>query len=403
VTWRTIRLGDYVEERRETYEPRPDEALPYLGLEHIEQDTLHIAEVGCSADTHSTKRVFSAGDVLFGSLRPYFRKVVRPRFSGVCSTDITVLRAKDGFDHGFLHYFIADRRFIDYATNISSGTRMPRANWKTLAASAWRVPSLAAQRKIASILGAYDDLIENNLRRIQILEEMARLLYREWFVHYRFPGHEGVRMVDSPLGKIPEGWEIARVADVAYIQRGRSYRGKDIVEEGLPFYNLKCVDRGGDFRIEGIKRYTGRYKDSQTARPGDILVAVTDMTQERNIVAEAARIPDTGEEFGVFSMDLVKVTPGTGTPPEYLYGMLRFSPFSEEVKQYANGVNVLHLSPDRFAEYEFPIATDALRCRYADAVRPAYREVDILTRKNETLCVARDLLLPRLISGELDV
>ena len=70
-----------------------------------------------------------------------------------------------------------------------------------------RVPPLPTQRKIASILSAYDDLIENNTRRIAILEEMAQAIYREWFVNFRFPGHENVKLVDSPLGQIPEGWE----------------------------------------------------------------------------------------------------------------------------------------------------------------------------------------------------
>ena len=122
-------------------------------------------------------------------------------------------------------------------------------------------------------------------------------------------------MVDSELGPIPEGWEVNKVDTVADIYRGRSYRSADLVEENsLPFLNLKCVDRDGGFRRDGLKRYAGRYKDTQTAKPGDIIVAVTDMTQERRIVARAARVPEIGEEMLVFSMDLIKVMPrGTST------------------------------------------------------------------------------------------
>ena len=91
---------------------------------------------------------------------------------------------------------------------------VPGINLGILKALQVVLPPLPTQHKIASILSAYDDLIENNTRRIQILEEMAQMIYREWFVHFRFPGHEQVRMVDSEMGKIPEGWEVKKSRSV---------------------------------------------------------------------------------------------------------------------------------------------------------------------------------------------
>lgn len=207
-SWEKLKLSAFAEEVRDLYEPTKEESLAYIGLEHIEQQTLRLLGTGLSSETQSTKKMFKKGDILFGSLRPYFKKVVRPKFSGVCSTDITVVRAKSTADQVFLHYFISSDEFIDYATNSSNGTRMPRANWKVLSQSEWEIPPLPTQRKIATILSAYDDLIENNTRRIKILEEMAQALYREWFVKFRFPGHEKVRMVESELGMVPEGFEL---------------------------------------------------------------------------------------------------------------------------------------------------------------------------------------------------
>ena len=262
---------------------------------------------------------------------------------------------------------------------------------------------LPTQRKIAAILSVYDGLIENNTRRIEILEEMARLIYREWLVHFRFPGHEEVRMVDSPLGRIPEGWEVRKVSEVVDIYRGRSYRSADLVQGGLPFLNLKCIERDGGFRHDGLKRYGGRYKDTQEARPGDIIMAVTDMTQERRIIARAARVPDIGEGMFVFSMDLVKLVPREDVPSNYLYGMLRFSRFSDEVKQYASGANVLHLRPAHIEQFEFPLPPGYLTERYAALASIAYDQCDALLKKNQLLRRARDLLLPRLISAEIDV
>ena len=100
--WKISALGERAEEVRDLYEPNKEEESLYIGLEHIEQQSLRITAIGSSSDTISTKKIFQSGDILFGSLRPYFRKVARPKFRGVCSTDITVIRAKEDTDQGQL-------------------------------------------------------------------------------------------------------------------------------------------------------------------------------------------------------------------------------------------------------------------------------------------------------------
>ena len=94
------------------------------------------------------------------------------------------------------------------------------------------IPSVDVQRRIASILSAYDDLIENNTRRIAILEEMARRIYEEWFVRFRFPGHEQVKMVESELGLIPDGWFPSPVGECVTVHRGKSYKSAELADEG---------------------------------------------------------------------------------------------------------------------------------------------------------------------------
>ncbi|MBU4037526.1 MAG: restriction endonuclease subunit S, partial [Proteobacteria bacterium] len=237
--WKNSKLGEMAEEVRNLFEPKISQEYPYIGLEHIDQGTLKLNSVGQSTDTVSTKKQFKSGEILFGSLRPYFRKVVRPKFNGVCSTDITVIRPKKNCNAGFLQYFIANQSFIDHATNISSGTRMPRANWKTLCESEWQFPPLFTQRKIAAILSAYDDLIENNLRRIRILEEMAQNLYREWFVKFRFPGHQHTRFTDSPLGPIPEEWEVKRLNQVVLFQNNGTEAGEHLSD--CVYLPIDCI------------------------------------------------------------------------------------------------------------------------------------------------------------------
>jgi restriction endonuclease S subunit len=266
------------------------------------------------------------------------------------------------------------------------------------------IPPLPIQRRIADILSAYDKLIENCQRRIQILEQMARALYREWFVKFRYPGHQSVPLVPSPLGEIPQGWSVRRVGDVADVLRGRSYRSADLVETGgLPFLNLKCLDRDGGFRRAGLKRYSGDFKPHHVAKKGDIVMAVTDMTQERRIVARAALVPTLDNDFGILSMDLVRIESKPGVPTAFLYALLRFSSFADEVKQHANGANVLHLAPDRISEYQSPMPGEALMAEFARYVEPLSELSDQLHNKMQVLRSARDLLLPRLISGQIDL
>ena len=287
--------------------------------------------------------------------------------------------------------------------NISRGTTQDNLSLEKLLSVPLTYPELSTQRKIAAVLSAYDDLIENNTRRIKLLEEMAQRIYREWFVDFRYPGHEAVPLVDSELGLIPEGWVVGRIGDHADVVRGRSYRGVDVVEDGgVPFVNLKCLERDGGFRTDGVKRYAGAFKPAHTVRVGDIVMAVTDMTQERRIVARAARIPRLNDEIGVFSMDLVKIVP-SDISAEYLLGLLSYSDFADRVKAYANGANVLHLHPDRISDFRMAFAPPEIEERYAAVISPAQDLADALLLASVNLRATRDLLLPRLISGVVDV
>lgn len=300
--------------------------------------------------------------------------------------------------------YYALRLQLELMKSISTGVATKFLTLTLLNKTQLPIPPISTQRKIVTILSAYDDLIEYNLRRIKILEEMAQNLYREWFVKFRFPGHEKTKFVDSPLGRIPEGWEVKRLDEVAIVHRGRSYRSTDIVQNGgLPFVNLKCIDRDGGFRRDGLKRYQGAFNENQKVRRGDIVMAVTDMTQERCVVARAGRVPTLDCNFGIISMDIVKIEPKPGISPDFLYSYFRGSDFSDNVKQHANGANVLHLSPDRIKEYQFVLPSHQICNIFVSFSTSVFQQIENLYQKNDVLYCSRDLLLPKLISGEVDV
>lgn len=365
-------------------------------LEYISEETVR----------RLSSHLLRAGDIVFGRKgtveRHSFIKVDQENwFQG---TDCLRLRlsSKD-FLPRFVSYFLLTESHKQWIINQSShGATMTSLNQDIIGRITVPMPPLNTQERIVDILSTYDDLIENNTRRIQILEEMAQAIYREWFVHFRYPGHEGVRMVESELGMIPVGWTLSRIDNIAQIYRGKSYGSDNLVEDGgLPFLNLKCVERDGGFRFDGIKRFQGDYKPDQTAKPGDIIIAVTDMTQERRIVAHPARVPNIGEPKFVFSMDLVKLVPERSEDEGFVLSLLMYSGFSEKVKQFANGANVLHLNPERIAEFQFPLPPEELREEFSQYIKPLSELSDLLSLKNKNLRQQRDLLLPRLINGEL--
>ena len=299
--------------------------------------------------------------------------------------------------------------YLFYATSSPGfwprrGAAQPFISLADAKATRVRLPPVSDQAKIANLLRSIDDLIENNRRRIRVLEGMAQAIYREWCVHFRFPGHENATFVDSPLGPIPEGWAVEPLSDLGTLIRGRSYRKHELVEEGgLPFVNLKCAMRGGGFRLDGLKRYSGEFKPEQLVGHGDIILAVTDLTQGREILAQATLVPRLAEGQGVISLDIARIIPSSSIDRLPLYFALRCGGFADRVKEYANGATVLHLSPKHVEAGQLVWPEKALRERFNSSVEPMISSLDELRDSTERLGGMRDLLLPKLVSGEIDV
>ncbi len=216
---------DFVELNPQVSLPKCED-VPYVPMAAITPGQRRALPTEIRASKGSGSK-FSTGDTLFARITPCLENGKIAQYFGVSkskgSTEIFVLRAREGVAFcDFVYYFALQKDFRNVAVKSMSGASgRQRADIQALKDYPCSFPDLPTQRKIAGILSAYDDLIENNLRRIKILEEMAQSLYREWFVHFRFPGHESVKMVDSSLGSIPEGWEVNKLGDIAEdVRRG---------------------------------------------------------------------------------------------------------------------------------------------------------------------------------------
>jgi type I restriction enzyme S subunit len=251
-----------------------------------------------------------------------------------------------------------------------------------------------AQRKIAAILSAYDDLIENNARRIAILEEMAQLLYREWFVHFRFPGHEDVAMVDSELGAIPEGWEVVRLRDVATINRANL--GKDDNPDKINYVTIGSVDKGNIKSIETIPYEEAPSRARRIVKHGDII-----WTKVRPNLKSYALILDPVANM-IASTGFAVITPRR-IPYTYLYHALTTERFVDYLTKLATGAAYPAVRVKDFKDAKVLCPTEDMLESFHGFVVDFYEEKKILHQKNEVLRRARDLLLPRLVSGALDV
>lgn len=254
------------------------------------------------------------------------------------------------------------------------------------------IPSPPIQRKIASILSTYDDLVENNLRRIKILEQMAQALYREWFVKFRFPGHEMVQMVDSPLGKIPEGWEVKTLDSIMDFQGGAQPPRKEWSPEPHDGYvrMIQIRDYESDQHICFVK-------DSEKLRrcnKEDVMIA--------RYGASVGRI--CFGLSGVYNVALVKVLPKKRYYREFLRVFLKDRYFQKMLigmsgRTAQAGFNKTNLKSIKIA---FP-KDDVILQSHFQFAEPLLLCVLNIRNKIEILRQTRDLLLPKLISGELDV
>lgn len=413
--WQEVELGSLTEQNRAiTYGVvKPGDAPLVGGVKLVRGgDVLNgriSAELRSIAEEVSApyRRTLLHGGELLMSLvgNPGAVAIAPPELAGAnLARQVALIALRLDVDSRFVMYSLMAPSGKQSLAAITKGSVQQVINLADLKRVRLRLPPLETQRTIASILRAYDDLIEVNRRRVAVLEEMARGLFEEWFVRFRFPGHETVEILDTPNGPLPEGWQNAIVSDVFSLGRGRSYKSSELAESGgMPFVNLKCILRDGGFKASGLKRYTGDFKQGHVVSRGDIVMAVTDMTQERRIVGRVGRVPLLDEQAAVISMDLVKVLPASEINKAYLYCWLRYSDFGPTAARYANGANVLHLSPKAIADLPFVLPSLAFAQKFGEVVEPLLELSEVLELTGQRLAASRDLLLPRLISGQLSV
>lgn len=275
----------------------------------------------------------------------------------------------------------------------SSGTTVPGIKQSELRQVEIPLFPLPIQREIASTLSAYDDLIENNTRRIRILEEMAQSLYREWFVHSRFPGHEKVKLVDSPLGKIPKGWAVKKVGDAAWINP----KTKVPKEGQKPFVPMGSLSND-TMLISEIQFRAGN--SGSKFKNGDTLFARITPCLENGKTGYVQFLPaDNNVAFG--STEFIVLRAKT-LIPEYVYLMARSQEFrNNAIKSMSGATGRQRVQEACFEKFLIAHPTSDILSAFSEQVSLIFQSVYLLDVKNKNLRRTRDLLLPRMMSGQL--
>ena len=394
--WKTVPIKELYEGLYDGPHATPklsDSGPVFLGIKNVTDDgRLDLAEIRHIAEDDYaawTRRVEPhPGDLVFTYEATLNRYALIPNgFRGCLGRRMALIRTDPRRVDGrfLLYYFFTEEWRAVIRKNMLTGATVDRIPLTSFPDFPVKAPQLSVQQRIADVLSAYDELIENNQRRIRILETMARALYREWFVEFRFPGHDKIPRGASPLGDIPQSWEVKKLKDVCHLTMGQSPKSEfyNQIGEGQPFHQ-GVTDFGDRFPTDRIFCTV----ESRVAEAGDILFSVRAPVGRMNIADK--RI--------VLGRGLSAIRHNEGQQA-FLWEQLQ-NRFSKD-DMMGNGAIFAAVTKGDMQGIELVCPPSALVGAAAKHFEPINSQIGALTKKIQNLRRTRDLLLPRLLSGQV--
>lgn len=316
---------------------------------------------------------YEIGDILLSNIRPYFCKIWLANKEGSCSNDVLVLKANEKVVSKFLYYVLSDKNFFNYDTVTSKGTKMPRGNKNAIMKYLVPKRNVQCQHRIASILSAYDSLIENNTKRIRLLEKMAENLYKEWFVRFRFPGYEKAEMENG----LPKGWKHGSLSDICEFKRGKNITASEMIAGNVPVISAGIEPSG--FHNKANVKGVSITMSSSGANAGYIAIHYSDIW-----AADCSFINETMTSYICYVYELLNNIRGV-------------------ITNFQRGAAQPHVYPKDINRIKLIIPSERLRALADERLSVIHKQIDNLAKQNTLLARRRDLLLPRLMSGKLEV
>ena len=361
----------------------------YISLEEFEQRYSHFA--------------VEDSDIVVASSGSYGKvgRIYAHHLPLMMNTSVIRFRpaSAESLDPNYLFAFLRSNLFHNQVESLVTGSVQKNFGPSHLQLMEIPVPPLSTQCKIAAVLSTYDDLIENNTRRIKILEEMAQAIYREWFVEFRFSGHEGVQMVESELGLIPQGWKVRGLGDLCKVVPGFAFKSKDWQDTGVGVVKIKNIQSDNTIDIQDMDCVSSDILspklDKYRLVNGDFLIAMTGAT-----AGKVGRLRT--KTTMMLNQRVAKLDP-IDVYRDYIWCKISMAETQNAFFRLADGAAQPNMSGSQIENYRTVCPPQSVCNHFSSVVAEMLIQTDNLMLRNANLRQTRDLLLPKLISGEIDV
>lgn len=380
--------------------------------------------------------------------------IIDKKLDGASQTEnCAKLSGIDAIDAQYLYYFLKSTLGQEEIKKAIVGAVQPKLPLYGIENIEIDWKDRSKRESIVNSLATIDDKIHLNTQTNQTLEQIAQAIYKSWFVEYEptrakaavlaaggskaeaesaaMRAISGKSAADlaalkqqhparyqqladlaaafpsalvpaDNFGEIPEGWEVKKVGDIAKVVKGKSYKSSELAPSRTALVTLKSFNRGGGYRLDGLKEYTGTYKSEQEVFAGDLIIAYTDVTQAADVIGKPAMVmSDNRYEHLVISLDVGVVRPKNATYKYFLYCMAMTDTFQAHTQSFCTGTTVLHLGKDAVPGFAIAVPDELLLQKFADVSTPIFAAINGNIEQSRELEKLRDTLLPKLLSGEV--
>ena len=363
------------------------------------------------------KKVLPVGTVIVTCIGSQMGKVALNKKECVTNQQINSIVPYSEFNSDYIYYVISSMQ--DYLRNLATGgSTMPIINKSNFEDITIKAPDLPTQTAIAEILSSLDDKIELNNKINQELETLAQTLFKQWFIDFEFPNEDGEpykssggEMIDSELGEIPKGWELGVLDDLIDFSNGNAFKSSELLNEPenecYHVFKMGHIKKGGGLNADGTKSYFEKSKAQKlqkfVLRVGDLLMCMTDMKGNVALLGHTALMNENDKYIVNQRVGLLRPKNDIGIDYPYLYILTNSSAFIDELRSRANSGVQVNLSTSEIKLSKVLLPPKEINISFDKIVKPFYDSIFNSINENRELKTLRDTLLPKLISGELEV
>ena len=371
----------------------------YISTENMLPNKQGIS-VASNIPSSGSVTLYRKDDTLVSNIRPYFKKIWLAEDDSCCSNDVLVFRAKNNYSSDYIYYTLANDTFFNYAMKTSKGTKMPRGDKKSIMNYDITLLDTNTQVKTTAVLKRIDAKIDLNNKINNNLEQQAQAIFKSWFVDF------------EPFnGTMPSDWEIVPLEKIADFQNGYAFKSKELLNEPssdcYQVFKQGHIARGGGFIPDGTKSWYPKRLASKlekfVLKKSDILMAMTDMKDNVAILGNTAIMPLDNEYIVNQRVGHLRANGYKGVTYPFIYLLTNSTDFLVDLRSRANSGVQVNLSSSEVKASQTVLPSEEVNNAFSEITLPMFEIIINNQLENHRLAQLRDTLLPKLMSGELDV